>query len=109
MGLKREFAVCGGGFAIALGARHLVVRGPVVTAVDGVERGVKLGAVFFKQGMVHGIFLKKIMGVRVQLIWRCSAWITGDGLRNGAKNRGAKAVGHIDLHAVAKLHVAGLR
>jgi len=35
--LKSLLAIFGGGFAISLGARHLVIGRPVATGVDGVE------------------------------------------------------------------------
>ncbi len=71
MGFESLLAVFRRRFAIGLGARHLVIGGPVTTGVDGIEGAFECGAVFFQQGMGHRVSP-----------WRCSSWVVDQGSNN---------------------------
>ncbi len=60
VGCEGILAVIGSGFAIGLGARHLVVGGPVAAGGDGVQGAVERGAVLFEQGVGH-VFLRRML------------------------------------------------
>ncbi len=61
MALERLLAVFCCRFTIGLGARHLVIGGPVTTGVDGIEGAFECGAVFFQQGMGHRYLLGDVL------------------------------------------------